>query len=206
VTQPAAARPRSTGWIVAGVVLLLLLGVAGVVTLMALDSGESSEPEVQPTIGSPTPNEDQFGPVPDLCDQTDLFAPVFDILPLSFVGDDSELDGEGLYQRGCIFKLGDDSSVGSFRVSADIYRSQDRARNAFRAASRAAEGFAETQEELDADWDEGVVLRNQSQETAQLVLRDGVLLVDLWWNISGDADDVESLLQVAEDIREAMRR
>jgi hypothetical protein len=212
VTQPSASR-RATGWIVGGVALLLLLGVAGVVALVAVDSDQDPLPPAsRPATGSPTPTSYPFGPVPDLCGQTDRFAPIFDILPATEVSTDSERDESSLYQRSCIFRLGDGSSLGFLRVHADIYGSPQRARNGYRGTSEPAAGPGATQEELDADWEEGVLLLDQESRGArvQLVALDGVLVLELWCEIQGDANDSEAqrvgLVQVADSVREAMRQ
>lgn len=218
MTQPAAAPRRTTGWIIAGVILLLLLAVAGVVTLVALDADGDSEPADpqpgQPATGSPAaPSGDhQFGPAPDLCERPDHFTPVFDILPQTEVLDDDERDGASLYQRSCLFRLAGDSSMGFLRAHAAIYRSPERARNGYRGTSGAAEGFQDTQAEIDAGWEEGVLLLDEEPRgaTVQLVLLDGVLVLNLVCYILGDAYDIGAqqagLLQVAERVREAVRQ
>lgn len=204
---------RTTGSIIGGVVLLLLLGVAGVVTLVALDSGESSGPErVQPTTGTPTPSGDQFGAVPDLCEQTDHFTPIFDIVPRSELSDDNERDEASIYQRSCIFRLDDGSSLGFLRIHAAIYASPERARNGYRGTSGPAAGSGESQAELDASWEEGVLLIDEEPRgaTVQLVALDGTLVLNLECYVLGDAYDPEAqqagLLRVADSVREAMRQ
>jgi hypothetical protein len=208
---------RGTRWFIAGVVLLLLLG-AGVVALVTLDSDDGAEPEAdRPATGSPstspTPSTGgEFGPVPDLCEQTEHFAPVFDIVPAAETPTDSELESGSLYQRDCIFRLDSGSSLGHLTVHAALYGSEPEAENGYRGTLEPAADQRETQQDLEGNWDEAALLLDESdtESTVQLLALDGVLLLNLVSGIVGDAHDAAAqqaaLTQVADSVREAMRR
>lgn len=210
------ARPRPRfRWLTGTAVSLLTVAALGGCGAGDPEPAEPTTASGSPESGAPAPStDDEFGPGPGLCEDTDQFAPVFDIVPLAEVADDTELGDveEGTYQRACLFRLADDVSLGHLIVHVGIYGAPGDAGDGFRDRLAPAESLLEAREELAGDWEEGAVLRGGSSTdaTVQLIARDGVMTVDVTCSVTGDAHDAgaqrEAVLRVAGNVREAMRR
>ena len=210
-------------WLVAGTgLVLLLLAAVGVVALVALEGSEehaSADASVAPRPSA----DDRFGPEPGLCEAREHFAPVLDIVPVAEVVSDIELGGggDGLYQRGCIFRLADASALGHLTVSVAIYNEPQEARNHYRDLTGSADGFVEARDYIEGlldvlddlsenrsgGWEKRILRLNDpiSNAEVRVIGLDGGLVVDVVC-YAHDLDLLAAVEAVAENLREALRR